>query len=194
MVLLVLVLLVLLVGCGGNPKAAPTSPPTPIGQLNTSQMNIPRVKFCDLIPADAVSTALGTTTSTNGSWANGDVIPLGSSPQDVVHEFGCRFTAGTSQAEAWVFARPVQPVFAQTVITQTATKNNCQSIAGPNFGQPSQRQTCELADGVVRVRFAGLFNQTWLTCQLQAQATAAEVKSRAGAWCVRVVNATNTVR
>lgn len=189
------VLVLLLGGCGpSETPRAPEAKPTPIARLNTASLDLPRVKYCDLITPAAVKEALGAKAVASDSWANGEVAAVDGASSDVTHEFGCRFTADTAAAETWVFARPVNDAFARSVIAKTAKRPGCTSVAGPLFGSPSQQQTCTLPAGVTRVRFAGLFGQTWLTCQVSAPLPAAEVTSRAGAWCVEIANATNTTR
>ena len=189
------VLAVVLTGCGPAQAPKPVEArPTPIARLNAAALDIPRVKYCDLITQSAVKDALGAKAGTKDNWANGEVAPVDGARSDVTHEFGCRFATGTAAAETWVFARPVDAGFARSVIAKTARRPGCTSAPGPRFGTPSQRQTCTLAGGVTRVRFAGLFGQTWLTCQVAAPLPAAEVTRRAGAWCVEGANATTTSR
>jgi hypothetical protein len=188
--------LMLLSGCSGAaPRATPsTAPPTPIGQLNTAQMELHRIPFCDLVPRQAVADALGGRATDRSSWRNGDTTSLVGGSGDRAQELGCRFSAGSSAAAAWVFASPVEPSFARQVVRDSSRQRSCRDEPGATFGQPSELQTCRLPGGIVRVRHAGLFGQTWLTCQVSAAAPDQQVTRRADAWCVQVANTLNTSR
>jgi hypothetical protein len=188
--------LMLLSGCSGAaPRATPsTAPPTPIGQLNTAQMELHRIPFCDLVPRQAVADALGGRATDRSSWRNGDTTPLVGGGGDRAQEFGCRYSAGSSTAAAWVFASPVGPRFARQVVRSSARQQGCRDQPGATFGDPSELQACRLPDGGVRVRHAGLFDQTWLTCEVSATAPDRQVTGRADAWCAQVANTLNTSR
>ena len=68
-------------------------------------------------------------------------------------------------------------------------------MSGPAYGKPTVTQVCRRAGGEQRVRHAGLFGQTWLSCEVAApSAEAAGIRDRADAWCVQVANALNTAR
>ena len=199
-----------LAGCSS--EAAPTASrasaaPTPIGQLNTSAMELARIEFCSLLPSSAVRTALEGRRGEGQRWRSGQEVAVapgaadatyspGSTGTDVVHENGCRWTSGDYSAAAWLFADPVSEQQARTLIRKAGQEQGCTTSRGPDFGQPSQRQTCTLTDGSRRARFTGLFDDTWLTCEVQAPSstTAADLRARAAAWCVQVANATNTAR
>jgi hypothetical protein len=188
--------LALLSGCsGGAPRAVPSAAPsTPIARLNTAQMELHRIRFCDLLPPQAVTEALRGRATDRSSWANGDTTPLVGGDGDRAQEFGCRFSAGSSAAAAWVFASPVEPGSARQVVRGSSGQEGCRDRPGATFGQPSELQVCRLPGGVVRVRHAGLFGQTWLTCQVAAAADLPQVTRRADAWCVQVANTLNTSR
>ena len=51
---------------------------------------------------------------------------------DVVHEFGCRWTAGDSSAEAWVFAPPITRKRA-AVLARLAGGKDCRDDRAPGF-------------------------------------------------------------
>jgi len=183
-------------GCSEDEKAAPDPAPTPIASLNTVEMELPRIEFCQLVPDSAVEDALGGKPASDSSYGNGDELDVVGVGKDVVHELGCAWTGenGTT-ARAWVFARPVNPDFARSVIASGKETKGCRTIAGPPYGKPSETQVCRLADGEQRVRHAGLFGQTWLTCQLAAtEADQADLRARADDWCSEVANALNTAR
>lgn len=188
----------LVAGCSGGTThraAGPTTtPPTPIANLNTAQMVLHRIPFCDLLPRQAVTAALGGRPTATASWTNGRASRFVGSSGDHAQEFGCRYAAGSTVAEAWVFASPVDAALAQQVIDDARHRSGCRPSAAPAFGAPSELQTCRLSGGVTRVRHAGLFGDTWLTCQVAAALPERQVTDRAGAWCVQVANALNTSR
>lgn len=199
---LVGVLALLLVGtaCGGETRSAPEPSPTPIARLNTTSMQVPRIAFCRLVDQDAVATALGGAAASDTSYGNGDEEALAGVGRDVVHELGCTWTgkadpAGVTVARAWVFARPVESGFARTVIASGSRTPGCRAVSGPTYGSPTTTQVCTRVPGAPagtqRVRHAGLFGQTWLTCELQGPG---DLRDRADTWCVEVANALNTAR
>lgn len=182
-------------GCSAGspqPTAPSPAPPTPIARLNTAQLDLHRIPFCDLVPGTAVTDALGQRATSRDSWGMGDPASFLPGRGDRVQELGCRFGAGSSAAAAWVFASPVQPGFARNVVADSASRNGCREEPAATFGKPSELQDCRLAGGVVRVRHAGLFGQTWLTCQVSAALPVTEVTRRADAWCVQVANVLNS--
>lgn len=186
----------LVTGCAQEKKAAPPASPTPIASLNTVAMQVPRIKFCALVPEAAVADALGGKPDSDASYGNGDEQDVVGVGQDVVHEIGCAWNtdAGVS-ARAWLFARPVDAAFARTVIASGRRTTGCRTVRGPTYGDPSATQVCQLPGGQQRVRHSGRFGDTWLTCELSAtQVPGAEVRKRADSWCVEIANALNTAR
>ena len=152
------------------------------------------------MPDGAVSDALGGKAEDEASWSNGEEVALPDDGpdvpegEDVVHELGCAWTgASGATARAWVFARPVDPAFARTAIRSGRGDRPCRTGSLPAFGSPGATQTCRLPDGRERVRHAGLFGQTWLTCEVVDDASKAnDLRSRTDEWCVEVANALNT--
>ena len=66
-------------------------------------------------------------------------------------------------------------------------------MPGPAYGNPTSTQLCRRTDGELRARHAGLFGQTWLTCELTVtDGDLAGLRARADSWCVAVVNTLNT--
>jgi hypothetical protein len=180
-------------GCGARrPTTAPTAPPTPISRLNDPALSIPRIDFCTLVPRVAVRQALGARSWDRDGWGNGDHADVAAG-SDVVAEHGCRWrtTSGDAEAAAWVFARPVDRSLARQVVREAGAATGCRLVRGPDFGRPSFTQVCAAA-GSTRVRHAGLFGDSWLTCQVTRAGTVAQVRDRADAWCVEVANALNT--
>lgn len=191
-------LTLLLGGCSSDgPKAAAPSP-TPISDLDTAGMKVPRIEFCPLVPAKAVTAALGGKVTARTTYGNGEEQELPGVGRDVVHELGCSWTgADGTTARAWVFASPVTPGFARTVVAAQRAASGCRIEPGSGFGEPASTQVCQLTDGRRRVRDSGLFGQTWLTCELTAAVAAGEqptLGARTDQWCVEVVNAVDTAR
>jgi len=192
-VLLVAALLAapLLAGCSGSghSPAKPAATTTPIGKIDAASVRIVRARFCDRVPAADVRAVLGGKPASDDSWGNGDPIPdQGSGTGETGHELGCAWTgAGGTAARAWVFARPVTADFAGALVRQAGQQPGCTAEPTPTFGRPALLQTCTLAGGVQRVRRAGLFGDTWLTCE--ASGPAADLAKRADHWCAAVVAA-----
>jgi len=184
------VLASVLAGCSGSKPAAPrpSTEPTPIGKLG-SAVTVTRAEFCDRVSGASVTRALGAKAQAHDSWGNGDPAPSeGGSTGDVTHELGCAWTgADGTAARAWLFARPVDAAFAQSLVRQAGHQAGCTAQAAAVFGSPSLLQTCTQAGGLQRVRRAGLFGDSWLTCEV---AGPADVRSRLDAWCAAVVAAT----
>jgi hypothetical protein len=186
----------LITGCSEDEKAAPEPAPTPIASLNTVEMELPRIEFCQLVSDSAVEDAVGGKPASHSSYGNGEEMEVASVGKDVVHEIGCSWTGEKgSTARAWVFARPVNTDFARSVIASGKKTKGCRTIAGPPYGKPAETQLCRLAGGEQRLRHAGLFGQTWLTCDLAAtDPEQAALRDRADRWCSEVANALNTAR
>jgi hypothetical protein len=161
---------VVLGGCGGTGTPGPVAaPPTPIARLNTAAMSIPRIDFCTLVPDRAVVAAVDDTEWELDAYGNDD---------------------GTT-ARAWVFARPVDRAFARLVVADARREPGCTTPRGPGFGRPDVTQVC--TDGEqVRVRHAGRFGDSWLSCEVTGTAARATIADRADAWCVEVANTLNT--
>ena len=179
-------------GCSGSHDPAPrtTPSPTPIGKLQPGSVRLVRAGFCDRLPGSAVTAALCGRPTGDQSWGNGDPVPdaTGSSG-DVGHEIGCGWTgADGAVARAWVFARPVPSAFATSLVGQAGRQQGCTAAAAPVLGSPSVLQTCTLPGNVERVRRAGLFGDTWLTCELSG-APAPDLEKRTDRWCAAVVGA-----
>lgn len=182
-------------GCAssGTPVAVPTPAPTPLARLNTAVMVLPRIDFCTLVPAVAVRHALGGAKGVAEHWNNGGRTDVPGVGEQVVAEHGCAWTAGAAAARAWTYAPPVRPALARAVVGQAGSEPGCHEVHGPTFGQPSLTQVCARG-GTQRVRHAGLFGDTWLTCEVTDAAPAQAVRRRADAWCVDIANTLNMTR
>ncbi len=183
-------------GCSSEEKkAAPPPSPTPLASLNTASMQVPRIEFCKLVPAGAVRDALGGKPDSDAAYGNGDEEEVGAAGKEVVHEIGCSWsTDAGATARAWVFARPVDAAFARTVVADSRRAKGCRTTRTPAYGAPTLTQTCRLPDGARRVRHAGLFGQTWLTCEVSATdpEDITGLRERSEDWCVEVANALDT--
>ena len=178
-------------GCNGSHHrtAATTPTPTPIARLHAGDVQLVRAPFCDRVPASAVRRALGAKAGTHDTWGNGDPVPGSTDSDDVGHELGCTWTAASGPAaRAWVFARPVTADFARTVLAQAGKQQGCTAEPATVFGTPAVLQTCTLTGDVRRVRRAGLFGDSWVTCELAGPA-ATDPRTRLDAWCAEVVAA-----
>lgn len=188
-----LLLLSGLTGCSGSDQAAPEPTPTPssIGQLDPASMSLVRVAFCDLVPAAAVTAALGGPVASSATWGNGEAPPLDGAGSDLAHENGCSWTGAGRVARAWVFGRPVTAAFARQVIAEDRTRPGCSTETAAGFGQPGAVQVCPVG-GRTRVRHQGLFGDTWLTCEITGAGQTTALRARSDAWCAAVANALNT--
>jgi hypothetical protein len=178
----------LLAGCDGSAGGAPVArTPTPITQLDVAGVRLARAPFCDRVTDAAVRQALGGPAASDDAWGNGDPVPAAASSGQVGHEFGCSWTgADGATAAAWVFARPVSVDFATTIVHE-ATRESCAARPVSTFGSPALVQTCPTPAGLERVRRAGLFGETWLTCEVTGPRS--ETAARADRWCATAVSA-----
>src|SRR5687767_10681006 len=159
----------LLVGCSGSEEpSAPesTAGPTPLATLDVSEVHLARAEFCDRVPDSAVRDALGADPESDDGWTIGDPPP-GGDAADPAHEFGCAWTTQDGRAtRAWVFARPVSADFAATLVPKPGRRGGCEVLAPTAFGSPSYARACSAAGSTAAHRRAGLFGDTWLTCEL----------------------------
>jgi len=178
-----------LAGCGGSggPPAADTPASTPITKLDVTGVRLARAPFCDRLTEAAVREALGGPAQADDAWSNGDPVPGSGSPGQVGHEFGCSWTGADGAVVAtWVFARPVSADFATSIVRE-ATRERCAAQPATTFGSPALVQTCARQPGLERVRRAGLFGDTWLTCEVTGPAS--EATARTDRWCATTVSA-----
>ncbi len=185
----------LLTACGGETLSPPEAEPTSMSELDAGSVVVPQIDFCELVDEAAVTAALQGEATADSSYGNGDEVALATLEQpDVVHEIGCTWErTDAASARAWIFARPVRPEFAKRLVELAASKG-CTTKPTPEFAETSVLRTCPGTGAEQQqVRRAGLFGQTWLTCELQARGTdVAELEERTERWCVAVVNSLNT--
>lgn len=187
-----LVLGLLLTGCtGAAPSRSPVAPassaePTTLASYDAQGARAVRGRFCDRVSPTGIEHALGEAAEHRDSWENGDRVRLPDGTRDRIHEYGCSWTApdGT-RARAWVFAPPVSRARARSLAEETRGKR-CRPVSGQPFGKPSAAVSCRVGGGERMVRFAGLFGDGWLTCELTDRAVDV---AAASAWCVTVLEA-----
>ncbi len=176
-------------GCSGSadsgpePTAAPSEAideGTPLADVDTTSLVVARAPFCDAVDPAAVARALDEEPAEGSAYRSGQRIKLSDDVADVVHEFGCRWTAGDGVAEAWVFVPPITRERAADLV-----RTGCRGVQDPAFGEPSTICRTQ-ADGVTTYTFRGLFGDAWLTCRLMVGAGQEETLDRAGRWCAAV--------
>ncbi|TIC81621.1 hypothetical protein [Nocardioides sp. GY 10127] len=219
-VLVAVTALVALTACtSGSDDAGGTSSATPSSSLSASDLvpspstltglegvypdlAVQRAAFCDLVPDDAVLAALGRrargTVPTVRAWADGDTVRLSQGlddgVRDVAHEYGCRWTAsGTVNAQAWVYAPPVDDARATTLADGLADSLASDTVRCSTRGDAEQlgsvgaTAVCT-SDAGRAVAVAGLLGDGWLTCTVSAaeDVSAATLLDRSSAWCTAV--------
>ena len=123
------------------------------------------------------------------SWENGDRRRVGGT-RDVVHEAGCSYRRGPTEATAWVFTAPVSRREARGLLRQRRTAQGCEPAGELAFGRPGAVLRCG-QDERSLVTMAGLFGDAWLTCEVSSPARRPEARAveEAQRWCVEVVYA-----
>jgi hypothetical protein len=92
-----------------------------------------------------------------------------------------------------VFARPVTSAFAASIMAEAARQHACSARPNAVFGHPATTQTCSGPARSLRVRIAGLFGDTWLSCELeQPHGSAATIVVQTEDWCAAVASALDT--
>ena len=165
-----------------------------MADLKVDQVIVPIIDFCKFVHPKTVSAALGlpgaelpsdVEHTANG---NGDELSIDGAAPQRLQELGCTWKSDTDSASAWIFARPVDEAFAQTVISAAQQRKACTTNTG-GFGPTSYSQTCPNADGSTRIRHASLIGHTWFTCEISS---ATETAARADLWCSSLVNELKT--
>ncbi|KRB77021.1 hypothetical protein ASE01_09665 [Nocardioides sp. Root190] len=167
---------------------------TDLADFDTTAAVVQRAPFCELVPAQAVSAALGVEAEPTayGNGEESEALPSG----DVAHEYGCLFNAGPTvgNARAWVFAPPVTTARAEQLVTASQIEGCTTETGAPAYGAPSLALTCATGD-LVTVSYRGLFGDAWLACSLTLPAAEAgqDAAARAGRWCVAVAEAASVL-
>jgi hypothetical protein len=182
---------------GTSPEESdpPESATTALASYDVASASVARGAFCDLVDDEAVADLLGDEPEQQRAWAAGDALPFGQG--DVGQEWGCDVSGPDGVTlRAWVFAPPVDQQRARRLV-QEQRGSNCRVVEdAPRFGSPGTAVTCELGRGATLVRFAGLFDDAWLTCELHAprgtEGAPEQLVDRTGRWCVAVLDAAST--
>ncbi len=195
---LVVAALLALTGCTGDASSSPSRAPTtvavdegtPLSEVDTSALVVARGPFCDLVDPAAVTRALGEPAADVSARRSGQRTRITDDVTDVVHEFGCTWSAGGSRAEAWVFVPPVTRERARTLAGLARERAGCTAVAGASaYGDPSVAISCRAESGI-EVSYRGLFGDAWLACALTAPGGEQQaLTERASRWCAAVATA-----
>ena len=191
-----------LAGCSGSstdsdprPTAAPSETAdtgTRLEDVDTTALVVPRAPFCDRVDPAAVTRALGEEAADVSAYRSGQRIKISDDVADVVHEFGCHWTAADGTAEAWVFAPPVTRKRAAALAADVKGLSECLDFLGPDFGRPSA-SCASASEDAYAVRYQGLFGDAWLTCSLTlSKPTRVKMDERASQWCAAVATGAAT--
>jgi hypothetical protein len=187
----------LLTACSGDdkPAADPGHRPTPLSAFDAATVQVQRGEFCDRLSDDVVAASVGEVESTQ-HYGNGESATLTGTVKDVSHEFNCTFVgADGTVARAWVFVPRVPPARAKALVADARKKRAGCSVTGSGgFGTPSAGNLCRSAESTVAT-YSGLFVDAWLSCSLSVPdpaSPAAEVRKRAGEWCVEAAKAASS--
>jgi hypothetical protein len=182
-----IVLGLVLAGCteAGTPTPK-VAAPTPLASYDGTTTAVQRISFCTRIPPSAVTAAIGKLAATH-HYTNGEQSP---EAQDVAHEYGCVFTGSADvTARAWVFAPPVTPADAASLVATARKSHGCRTLDAHSFGSPALGTLCRTR-AATTVTYRGLFGDAWLSCSVAARPSAKltdkVLTDRAGLWCVQV--------
>ncbi len=181
----------------GNPVAnAPTPAPvttTPLAEIDTDTLTVPRSAFCDLVPDDVVVDALGSEPKTVRTYGNGESAKVTKAVSDIAHEFGCWWVGESAVvARAWVFAPPVTVRQARALGREVAAARGCErQRPAPSYGRRSVVLVCD-SGKALQASYRGLYGDAWLTCSLTARLPRAALLERAEQFCGAVVLAAST--
>lgn len=189
----VLVATGLMAGCTESSEKVEEPPPatattaTPLSELDLTGVVAERAPFCDALDPESVATVLGGQPELTDSYSSGEVAQLGPGLRDVANEHSCLFERGSRSARAWLFAQPVTPAQARTMVEGRGSDRACEAAGELSFGDPGLVQSCE-PEGRRRVTAVGLFGDGWLTCQTTApgSADATELLEQTQRWCAEV--------
>ncbi|GGR52092.1 hypothetical protein GCM10010197_17870 [Nocardioides luteus] len=158
-----------------------------LSSADTTTMHVRRGAFCDRVPTEDVTEALGGAAAEKKAYGDGDQTAISGEVSDVAQEYGCIWTgpedSGTT-ARAWVFAPPVTLEWANQM-TKSVPKG-CKAASKPAYGKPSVALTCTDAKKQPKMVIRGLFGDAWLSCELTGKAgeAPATLQKRASRWCL----------
>jgi hypothetical protein len=150
-----------------------------LSTADTTTMHVRRGAFCDRVPTEDATEALGGAATEKKAYSDGDQTGISGEVSDVAQEYGCIWTGpedSATSARAWVFAPPVTLDWA-TQMTKSVPKG-CKAA--------SVVLTCVDAKKQPKVILRGLFGDAWLSCELTGKAgeAAATLQKRASRWCL----------
>lgn len=187
---------VLAAGCSGGGGGSRASGPAPqpsavdsgtsVGDLDTTALVVRRAPFCDRIDPQAVTRALGARAATAHEYRSGERARVAGHVSDVLHEFGCSWSASGTTVRAWVFVPPVTAQRARGLVHEVQGTAGCtRAPDAPAYGHPSLSLSCRV-HGATEVSYRGLFGDAWLTCTLRSRAD--DVALQAARWCAAVAS------
>jgi hypothetical protein len=173
-------------GDGGGSGSAdePAAEPTPITAFDASATALSRADFCERIPDEAVTAAVGEVASTD-HYGNGERNKITKGVTDVAHEFNCTFTGDAGAvARAWVFVPRVTRDQARALVADVRRTKGCRAVDGKSFGSPGTGSVCTTPRGT-EASYRGLFTDAWFSCSLTAKdLDEPTLLEQAGQWCV----------
>ncbi len=176
---------------GVAPRTTPesSSAPTPgpsLAEVDTTALVVARAGFCDAVPDEAVTEALGGEPTSANAYANGERARVADGVEDVAHEFGCVWSGPDAEARAWVFAPPVSPADARALRRAADRQDGCRTRPdAAAFGEPTTASVCRSPAGPV-ASHRGLFGDAWLACSVAAGGSREDAAARADQWCAAV--------
>jgi hypothetical protein len=173
-------------GDGGDSGSGrePAAEPTPITAFDATSAALTREDFCDRIPDEAVTAAVGEVASTH-HYGNGERTPITGDVTDVAHEFNCTFTGGSGAvARAWIFVPRVTRNQAKALVADVRKTKGCRAVDGESFGTPGTGSVCTTSDGT-EATYRGLFTDAWFSCSVTAKdLDEPTLLEQTGQWCV----------
>ena len=178
-------------GDGGDSGSSedPAAEPTPITAFDAASAALNRADFCDRIPDEAVTAAVGEVASTD-HYGNGERETITQGVTDVAHEFNCTFIGDSGAiARAWVFVPRVTRDQAKALVADVRETKGCRPVDGESFGTPATGSVCTTPDGT-EATYRGLFTDAWFSCSVTAKdLDEPTLVKQAGQWCVSTATA-----
>jgi hypothetical protein len=190
---------------GATASTASSAMPSVV-EPDLSGVTVPRADVCGLLAEEDVERALGGPVADTAHYDNGEPFEVTRGRVDISHEYGCLFEGDDATvARTWIFARPVRKPEARTLVRRARRERGCAFPEPLVLGTPGLTSVCEEPGPrsergpLLRTRLAGLFGDTWLTCEISEplQASGAggsdtpsprtETLRRAERWCTSVV-------
>lgn len=170
-----------------TPESSPAPTPGPsLAEVDTTALVVARAGFCDAVPAEAVTEALGGEPTSANAYANGERARLADDVDDVAHEFGCVWSGPGTEVRAWVFAPPVSPADARALRRAADRQEGCRTRPdAARFGEPTTASVCRSPEGPV-ASYRGLFGDAWLACSVAGGGSREDAAARADRWCAAV--------